>query len=137
MKPDVRSSSATVQITVTPDMAASLDGRVIHPLYATFWLAYHAEVVARKAIEPFFEDGENAVGAGLQLEHRGMCPIGASVTVTATVVDYTDNRIVCSILARTTQTEIARGTQTQIVLPATTIADKVARAYAMHGLPLP
>lgn len=136
MKPEVQSSSATVLVTVTPDMVASLDGQLIHPLYSTFWLAYHAEVAARKAIEPYFEEGENAVGAGIALEHEAMCPVGARVTVTATVTEHRGNRILCSIVAQTPSRVIARGTQTQIVLPASLIAEKISSSYAEHGIPL-
>lgn len=137
MRDEVRHSCATVEVTVTPDMAASLDGRLIHPLYSTFWLAYHAEVAARRAIEPFFEEGENAVGAGITLEHLAMCPIGAHVSITARVVDVDGARILCSISARTSQYEIARGTQTQIVLADADIRARIERAYHQHQLPLP
>lgn len=137
MKSEVQRSSATVSVTVTCDMAASLDGRRIHPLYSTFWLAYHAEVAARKAIEPYFDEGENAVGAGITIEHRAMCPIGAQVHVTATVTSVEENRIVCTIVARTDHAEIARGTQTQIVLPASAIEEKIRSTYARHGIELP
>ncbi|MCX7930333.1 MAG: hypothetical protein N2663_06400 [Chlorobi bacterium] len=137
MKPEVRFSRVTITIAVTPDMAASLDGRLIHPLYSTFWLAYHAEVAARKAIEPYFDDGENAVGAGISLEHRAMCPLGARVSITATVVNVEANRIICEIVAQTTHVEIARGTQTQIVLPAHRIEEKICHSYSQHALPLP
>ncbi len=137
MRPAVRSSTATIVITVTPDMVASLDGRTIHRLYSTFWLAYHAEVAARKAIEPFFDDGENAIGAAIALEHCSMCPIGARVEITATVIEQHKNRIVCSIVAQTQSAVIARGTQTQIVLPAEQITEKIAAAYAAHNLELP
>lgn len=118
-------------------MAATLDGRSIHPLYSTFWLAYHAEVAARKAIEPYFDDGENAIGGAITLEHFAMCPIGAQVHITATVAERKGNRIICSITARTPHREIARGTQTQIVLPATVISEKIRQAYDDHHLPLP
>ncbi|GBD04576.1 Fluoroacetyl-CoA thioesterase [bacterium HR20] len=137
MKDDVRSSSVTISVTTTPDMAASLDGRLIHPLYSTFWLAYHAEVAARKAIEPYFDEGENALGAGIELEHRNMCPLGVRVDITATVTQCDGNRIICSLSARAGAIEIARGTQTQVVLPSERIQAMIARAYEQHGVQLP
>nr|BAL53583.1 thioesterase superfamily protein [uncultured Bacteroidetes bacterium] len=118
-------------------MAASLDGRLIHPLYSTFWLAYHAEVAARKAIEPYFDEGENALGAGIELEHRNMCPLGVRVDITATVTQCDGNRIICSLSARAGAIEIARGTQTQVVLPSERIQAMIARAYEQHGVQLP
>lgn len=118
-------------------MAASLDGRCIHPLYSTFWLAYHAEVAARKAIEPYFEEGENAIGTGLSLEHQVMCPIGARVRITATVTRFDGKYVVCAIEARTDFVEIARGTQTQMVLPAAIIEQKILDVYVRYKLDLP
>lgn len=118
-------------------MAASLDGRLIHPLYSTFWLAYHAEVAARKAIEPYFDNGENALGAGIELEHRSMCPLGVRIDITATVIAWEGNRIVCSIVARIGMTEIARGTQTQVLLPSEHIQAMIERAYLQYGIALP
>jgi predicted thioesterase len=136
VKPDVRTSCVTITVTTTPDMVASLDGRTIHPLYSTFWLAYHAEVAARKAIEPYFDEGENALGAGITLEHRAMCPIGVRVEITATVTEWHENRIVCSITARVGSVEIARGSQVQVVLPTDQILTMIERTYAQHNLSL-
>lgn len=137
MKPEVKSSSITLDVVVTPEMAASLDGNIIHPLYATYWLAYHAEVAARKAIEPFFDPGENAIGAAISLEHRAMCPLGARVLIHARVDQVDDNRIVCAITAFVGATLIACGTQTQIVLPDTVIDDRIKQLYTQSRLPLP
>lgn len=137
MKPEVTSSSITLDVVVTPDMAASLDGKIIHPLYATFWLAYHAEVAARKAIEPFFDPGENAIGSAITLEHCAMCPLGARVLIHARVDRVHDNRIVCAITAYAGATLIARGTQTQIVLPDTVIDERIKQLYTQSRLPLP
>lgn len=137
MRVEVCSSSATIYVTVTPDMAASLDGHRIHPLYSTFWLAYHAEVAARKAIEPYFEEGENAIGTGLSLEHLAMCPIGARVQITATVIEYDGKCVICAVEARTDTTLIARGTQTQLVLPDAIIRQKILETYARYKLGLP
>lgn len=129
VKDDVRSSTAHVIVTVTEEMTARLDGREIHPVYSTFWLAYHAEVAARRAIEPYFDEGENAVGGALSLEHRAMAPVGAVVDVEARVVNVEGNRIVCAITAINENTLLAEGTQVQIVMRSETLRKKVDEAY--------
>lgn len=124
---------AEITIYVTPEMTAQLSGTEIHPVYSTFWLAYHAECAARKAIEPYFEAGENAVGSALELRHEAMTPVGAAISVTARVTEVTGNRIVCSIEARKEfggkRIRVASGSQTQTVLPQTVLDALIRRAY--------
>jgi predicted thioesterase len=137
MKPGVLGSTAEVTVYVTPAMAAILEEHLVHPVYSTFWLAYHAEVAARRAIEPFFEEGENAVGAELWLRHEAMAPIGAQVVVRAEVTEHEGNRIWCRIEARLGERCIATGRQLQIVLPHEKLQQRVHHAYAQAGLPPP
>ncbi|MBL8000244.1 MAG: thioesterase [Candidatus Kapabacteria bacterium] len=130
MNPAVEHSRGTVSITVTPDMTAQLDGREIHPVYSTFWLGYHAEVAARRAIEPYFDEGENAVGGALSITHHAMCAVGRKVDITATVVRVGTKSIVCDVRAVDERgTLLATGSQTQIVLPQREIDALIATAY--------
>lgn len=129
MKSDVQHAVAEVEIEVTEAMTAALDGREIHRVYSTFWLAYHAEVAARRAIEPHFEHGENAVGGELHIRHEAMAAIGDCVRVCATVTEFQGRKIVCSIQAFSQRRRIASGHQVQIVLPQTDIDRLVDDAY--------
>lgn len=130
MRNDVATSTGTVDIIVTPEMTATLDGREIHRVYSTFWLAYHAEVAARRAIEPFFEGDDNAVGSGLQITHLAMAGIGAHVRITARVVAIDGRRIRCDVEACVvpSMTCIARGTQDQVVLSSKVLSEKAMNA---------
>lgn len=129
MRPEVERSTAVFECTVTPDMCATLDGVAIHPVYSTFWLAYHAEVAARRAIEGYFDEGENAVGGEVCIRHEGMCAIGDHVRVEARVTNVREKMITCSIEAFSSTRRIASGHQVQIVLPQTRIDELVNRAY--------
>lgn len=133
MKSNVRTSSAEIEFDVTSAMTATLDGRDIHPVYSTFWLAYHAEVAARRAIEPYFDDGENAVGGELSLRHEAMAAVGDRVRVRAVVTEVTDRKIVCSIEAFSQWRRIATGHQVQIVLPQHHIDKLTDEAYGKRG----
>jgi len=117
-----------MEILVTPEMTAKLDGREIHAVYSTFWLCYHAEVAARKAIEPYFEEGENAVGGEVCMRHEAMAAVGDTVFLKATVSEVKDKKIVCTIEARTAKKRVARGHQTQIILP-----DKVLKSMVLEA----
>lgn len=119
-----------VTFVVTSDMTAQLDGREIHPVYGTFWAGYHSEVAARRAIEPYFEEGENAVGSALSINHKAMAAVGTSIDVTARVTNVSGNRIVCTIHIETSETRtlLAEGTQEQVVLPDAKLQQLVAKA---------
>ena len=126
MKPEVAQSIGVFECVVTDEMTARLDGRLIHPVYSTFWLAYHAEVAARRAIEPFFDENENAVGGDIALRHEAMCAVGETIRVEAKVIEVTSRKVVCSIEAFASTGRIASGLQTQVLLNQELI-DKLVR----------
>ena len=130
MHQDVAHGIGIVDIVVSPEMTATLDGTEIHCVYSTFWLAYHAEVAARRAIEPYFDTEDNAVGSGLAIEHMAMAGVGAHVRITATVSEIDRRRIRCTFEAHVlpSATLVARGTQDQIVLPAHVLAERASNA---------
>jgi predicted thioesterase len=74
-------------------MTAILDNKQIHPVYSTFWLVYHAELASRKAIEPYFETDDQAIGAGISVQHISMASIGETVEITAIVKEYNGSKI--------------------------------------------
>lgn len=129
MKPEVASSRGVFECTVTADMCATLDGTPIHPVYSSFWLAYHAEVAARRAIEEFFDAGENAVGGEISIRHEAMCAVGDRVRVEAIVTEVRDRFIRCSIEAFSSSRRIATGHQVQIVLKQERVDELVREAY--------
>ncbi len=135
MKPEVAHSRATVTVRVTEEMTAVLDGRLIHPVYSTYWLAYHSEVAARRAIESFFDPGENAVGGELYLKHLAMAAVGDQVTITATVTEVRLPVIKCRIEAVSRSRKIAEGFQTQIVLPQDRIDQLLREAQHLAAHP--
>jgi len=126
----IHTGRGVVDIVVGPEMTATLDERPIHPVYSTFWLAYHAEVAARRAIEPFFEPGENAVGVSVHIDHEAMAAVGSSVRITATVNEVKGRYIGCTIEAVVlpSGTRIATGTQGQVVLADAVLKEKVRQA---------
>ncbi|MCS7177197.1 MAG: hypothetical protein NZ960_06225 [Candidatus Kapabacteria bacterium] len=137
MRAEVLGSVAELVVRVSPEMVAILDGCVVHPVYSTFWLAYHAEVAARRAIEPFFEPGENAVGAELHLRHEAMAPVGADVRIRAEVTELQGNRVWCTVEAFVGTRRIATGRQLQVVLPHEVIQQRVQQAYVEAQLLAP
>ena len=130
MKPGIENGIGIVEITVTPDMTARLDEKLIHPVYSTFWLAYHAEVAARRAIEPFFDEGDNAVGSSIHINHKAMAGIGARVQITARVSSVKGRHVLCTIevVAQKTNTLLAEGTQGQVLMSSASLAERCKQA---------
>lgn len=130
MKTGIEHGVGVVNVTVTPDMTAKLDDRLIHPVYSTFWLVYHAEVAARRAIEPYFEEGDNAVGSSISIQHKAMAGIGAEVRITARVSSVTGRHVLCTIeaWAVTTNTLLAEGTQGQVCMSSEALAARCEQA---------
>ncbi len=137
MRAEVLGHTAEVRVRVTPEMVAALDGVVVHPVCSTFWIAYYAEVAARRAIEPFFEEGENAIGAALHLEHIAMAPVGSELLVRAVVEQMEGNRVWCRWEAFAAGQRIAQGEQLQVILPHERIQALLRQAYERADLEPP
>lgn len=137
MRAEVLGHTAEVRVRVTLEMVAALDGVVVHPVCSTFWIAYYAEVAARRAIEPFFEEGENAIGAALHLEHIAMAPVGSELLVRAVVERMEGNRVWCRWEAFAAGQRIAQGEQLQVILPHERIQALLRQAYERADLEPP
>ncbi len=114
----------TIEIIVTSDMFARFEGEVVHPVYSTVAMTYHMEWVSRKIILPFLEDHEEGMGASVQLKHLAASPLGSTVTLTATLVELRDNKIVTKVSAENHLGLIGIGEVMQVVLPKVKIAEK-------------
>ena len=120
-----RGATATLEVTVTPDMAATVGGERIHPVYGTTALVAHMEQVARSLLVPHLEPGEEGVGAGVELIHRAPVPIGEQVVLTATVATVAPTKLVCEVLVRHDSTIVARGSVEQRVVTLAAFRDEV------------
>lgn len=104
-----RGATATLEVTVTPDMAAQVGGHEIHAVYGTLPLVAHVEKVCRELLEPHLEPGEDAVGSRIELAHRAPVPIGETIQLVATVASVTQRELVCEVLVRHAGQIVARG----------------------------
>lgn len=130
MKTGLESSVGIVEIVVSPEMTAKFNETELHPVYSTFWLAHHAEMASRRAIEPFFDKDEDAVGTAISLEHRAMAGLGATVVITARVEEVRGHFILCSIRAeaKASGTLLAEGTTGQVWMLKSRLLEKISNA---------
>ncbi|MDI3269987.1 MAG: hypothetical protein QJR00_04705, partial [Bacillota bacterium] len=75
--------SQEVTFTVEPGMAAAFQGKVVHPVLATWWLVHYAEWASRLVLLPHLQEGEEGAGIGINLRHKGAAPLGSRVRVVA------------------------------------------------------
>jgi fluoroacetyl-CoA thioesterase len=120
-----RGATATLEVTVTPDMTARVDGTEIHPVYGTAAIVGHIEQLCRQLLVPHLEPGEEGVGASIEVHHRAPVPVGEQITLVATVATVGPTTLVCEVLARHGGTLVARGSFEQRVVPLATFRDEV------------
>ena len=111
-----RGNRIELKVTVKPWMRPRLGGMVGHKLYATWAMVYHMEVAARRLLQPYLEDDEEAVGAGVVLEHLAPAPIGAEVRLVCIISRVKKNKIYCHLDAYWKTRKIGRGSHLQVVM---------------------
>ncbi len=128
-----RGATSTLDVVVTADMAPyALDGGVAPPVCGTAALGERVEQVCRTLLEPHLEDGEQGVGAALELAHRLPVPVGETMNLTATVATVGPTTLVCEVLVRHAGVNVARGSFEQRVVPE---AELQAEADQRRTLP--
>ena len=90
----------------------------LHPVYATYWLTKHMELVSRKLILPFLDEGEEGIGFEVYVKHIASALPGMQVSLKATHLRTEGTRIYahCKALNELGD-KIGEGNTTQVVLP--------------------
>jgi predicted thioesterase len=121
-------NTANISFSVTENMQAMFNGRIIHPVCSTWDMAHQFEIAARKTLEEHLEDEEQGIGSFLSINHVKPAPLEAVVEIQATITDLDKTSVVCEITA-TVQGEVcAMGNQVQRVLPSSTITRLIDEA---------
>lgn len=97
-------------------MTARLEGREIHRVYATYWMACHFEVAARRILEPYLEPHEEGIGSRVEVRHLAPVPIGATVDFTAVFTGFEGREMMCRVEARRGRERVGEGRQGQFIL---------------------
>ncbi|MGR8919045.1 MAG: thioesterase family protein [Gammaproteobacteria bacterium] len=79
--------TATVEITVTPELTVNHVYPALPPVFATPQMIMQMEIAAAEAIAPALPEGWHSVGTRVEVSHLAATPVGAKVTATATVVE--------------------------------------------------
>ncbi|MFD1356444.1 thioesterase family protein [Fictibacillus halophilus] len=126
MKPGMEvGQKATITATVTPDMFAQFEGKLVHPAYSTVSMVYHMEWAARQIILPYLEDHEEGIGGGVAAKHMSPTPGGAELIVTATLREIKGKAVICDVTVHNGKALAGEGEVTQYILPRAAISQKI------------
>lgn len=120
-------------VVVTPAMTVDFevedDARLgtLHPVYATYWLAKHMELVSRKIILPYLEEGEEGIGFRVEVDHLASALPGMRVDVKGVFQRQAGNRVHvdCSAVSELGDV-IGRGATVQVILAKARLEDNFA-----------
>lgn len=115
----------TLTITVTDEMFAQFDGKVVHPVYSTASMVYHMEWVSRQLLIPYLEDHEEGMGAAVSVQHVAPSGLGSIVHLTATISGVSKKEITTEVRVENEKGLIGKGKVKQVVLPKEIIQEKV------------
>ena len=124
-----------LSVVVTPEMCPHFDGRLHHPVCATWTLVNHMEVAGRRLLEPYLDENEEGVGAHISIDHRSPAPIGSEIGVSAEVESLAHNRLVTKMLAWCGERLLATGKFVQVVLEKERLAAILEQARRQSKVP--
>jgi predicted thioesterase len=128
MKPGLEiGMKAIKEITVTPEMFAQFEGKVVHPAYSTVSMVYHMEWVSRLILLPYLEEGQEGMGGAVTVKHLVPSPEGTKLIVIAEVIEYDKNILVTRTEVKHESQLVGIGEVKQVILPKTQINERLKR----------
>ena len=107
--------SRTRRYEVDKDRTIGFMGEALR-VYATPSMTRDMEVTCRDFLMEFLEDGENSVGARIELDHMGPSLLGAQVEVTATVAEIDRRKVEFTFEVRDELDQVGKGRYIRFVV---------------------
>lgn len=101
---------------VKEDDVAAFDGKIVHPVCATFTLAREVEWSTRQFVLEMREEDEEGIGTFITIDHKGPAFVGEAIIFTARFESLAGNELICSFEARVSDRVIATGKTGQKIL---------------------
>jgi predicted thioesterase len=105
----------TQRITVDRDRTIGFMGEALR-VYATPSMTRDMEVTCRDFLIEFLDEGENSVGARIELDHMGPSLLGTYVEVTATVAEVDGRKVVFTFEVHDALDQVGRGKHIRYVV---------------------
>ena len=103
-------ATATRRVVVTKEMTVGHFAAEMPEVYGTLMLVFHMEMTAVDAIRPFLPEGWVSVGIEVNVTHLAATPVGATVTVKATVTAVGERDVSFAVEAHDGVDPIGSGT---------------------------
>lgn len=127
MRPVPAGTRGTFTLVVAPEhLASRFKDSMLPPVFATPMMILAMENAALEALKPYFEPGETAVGARVDVEHLAPTPVGRRVTATAEVTRVDGRRVEFRVSAHDGVREIGRGTHERGVIDLAKFSQRLA-----------
>lgn len=104
---------AAIEVVVTDEMLVDLEGRRIHPVYATAWMVRHMEEAGRRLVERHLDPDEDATGYSISVVHQRPARTGDRLRVTATVTEVDERTCDATVEVRGPSGVVGQGTLVQ------------------------
>jgi predicted thioesterase len=135
MKPAIKvGQSAEVEIIVTAAMQAQFNQEVVHSLYSTATLVNHMEWAARKAILPYLDEHEEAMGSMVEVHHLLPTLTNMQVKVIATISNIKDKKVECEVEAFNSRGKIGKGRIVQAIVDKKWLQNKIAEISVVEHI---
>ena len=116
MKPGLTvGMSRTRRYEVDKDRTIGFMGEALR-VYATPSMTRDMEVTCRDFLMEFLEEGENSVGARIELDHMGPSLLGAQIDVTATVAEIDRRKVEFTFEVRDELDQVGKGRHIRFVV---------------------
>lgn len=116
MKPGLKAGmSRTRRFEIDKDRTIGFMGEALR-VYATPSMTRDMEVTCRDFLMEFLEEGENSVGARIELDHMGPSLLGAQVEVTATIAEIDRRKVEFTFEVRDELDQVGRGKHIRFVV---------------------
>jgi fluoroacetyl-CoA thioesterase len=124
LKPGLKiGHTATIETTVTSEMFAQFEGKVVHPTYSTVSMIYHMEWASRQILLPFLEEHEEGMGGAVSAKHLAPAPIGSKLMIIAELTKYERNVLITKVSVYRETELIGIGEVKQVILTKKKIAE--------------
>lgn len=117
---------------VRPEDAASFEGDMVHPVYATFGVTRDAEWCSRLFVLQMKEADEEGIGTFVEVQHQSPALVGETVRFEATLEEVNGHSVICSFVATVGKRIIAAGRTGQKIIPKVKLQEIFNRIEATH-----
>lgn len=119
---------------VDPGMTITLGGVVEATVFSTPNMIMLMERAAREALRPYLEDGEESVGAEVQVEHLAPALLGETVRGVARVTAVEGRRVSFAVQAFAGERELGRGTHRRAVIRVGRLLENLSKLRREGGV---